>query len=401
MDPILFIVVLALAAKYGVTDAAYAVRGKPNPRAEAAKARYAAQAAKAQAQGGKSSKRRPSRSGGAFRRYLGQVWEDAWTDALTKHARKREARQSQPARPDKPRGAARVFFSGLTYDLRRKVARSWEQAWVRADEKRRTKSTRLPQDNDVVEGSVVPNATGPDPDSTDPATESDLTPGQDSTVTPRCRRCREQDADQADLFCPACRLADQAAVRQLEEAWLQAPIQRRGPCPNCGTTRLLCPDGENYGLCATCLHDQRLRPKDTPTAPQQPAPSDQHPSQTSDPTGPTPTPGTTAPTHEGNTTMSNTTVEITGLDSAIQHCAGTADNAETAAVAIEGAIAGLQAGGTEGDAISALADAQDHFSAAASALRKAEAELTRHLAVRDAYDATGRDAGTKDFVLAE
>lgn len=95
------------------------------------------------------------------------------------------------------------------------------------------------------------------------------------------------------------------------------------------------------------------------------------------------------------------TEEITGLASAIEYAGGSADNAQQAATAIEGAIGDLQAYGTSEAAVTSLTAARDAFWAAAEALRDAERVLTEYTAVREAYNATGGDAGGKAFVTTE
>lgn len=163
MDPLVFLVILAIATKYAAADTAYAVRGKPNPRYEARKARYAAQAVKAQAKVPGKHPRRP----GPARRYLAALWADAFTDAHASHMRRRDARRSRPERPDRPRGAARVYVDGLVQDTTRWVGRKWDKAWTEADEKRRANRVRPGPETVIVPGTVVPNAE-PRPATADP-----------------------------------------------------------------------------------------------------------------------------------------------------------------------------------------------------------------------------------------
>jgi len=92
--------------------------------------------------------------------------------------------------------------------------------------------------------------------------------------------------------------------------------------------------------------------------------------------------------------------EVTGLQSAIAYAQGSAAAAERAAAQDEAAIAALQAGGTTGPAVTALQASMEQHQKNAMHYRTAEAELQRHIGVKEAYHANP-DAGTKAFVTAE
>ena len=92
--------------------------------------------------------------------------------------------------------------------------------------------------------------------------------------------------------------------------------------------------------------------------------------------------------------------EITGLRSAIAYAEGSATAAERAATQDEMAIAGLQAGGTTGAAITSLEASMEGHTQNAAHYRAAAAELIQQLQVAEAYEAN-QGAGTREFVTAE
>lgn len=106
-------------------------------------------------------------------------------------------------------------------------------------------------------------------------------------------------------------------------------------------------------------------------------------------------PAASTPTKEN--TMS---AEITGLRSAIAFAEGSSTSATEAVTQTELAIANLQAGGTSGDAITALQQAMDQLTAAATAFQSAQQTLTQQLQVTEAY-AANQGAGSREFVKSE
>lgn len=100
---------------------------------------------------------------------------------------------------------------------------------------------------------------------------------------------------------------------------------------------------------------------------------------------------------EKENTMS---AEISGLRSAITFAEGSAKAAEAAAAQDEVAIAGLQAGGTTGSAITALHAAAEGHRVVAGYYNTAAVELRQHLQVAEAYE-TNQGAGSREFVKSE
>jgi len=92
--------------------------------------------------------------------------------------------------------------------------------------------------------------------------------------------------------------------------------------------------------------------------------------------------------------------EVTGLASALAHAQQMRQAYEESTVSAEQYLAGLEAGGVTGEALAAVQQAMEAQQAAAAAWGQAEATLSRHMQVKEAYDAN-RDAGTREFVTAE
>jgi hypothetical protein len=93
--------------------------------------------------------------------------------------------------------------------------------------------------------------------------------------------------------------------------------------------------------------------------------------------------------------------EVSGLQSAIDFADKLASASEESVQHLEQLGAGLQAGGTGSGTVGKFSTAGDSLSAAAAALRTAVDELRQHMSVRESYEATGNQAGDKDFVTAE
>lgn len=103
-------------------------------------------------------------------------------------------------------------------------------------------------------------------------------------------------------------------------------------------------------------------------------------------------------------TMSANTLnvgEVSGLQSAIDFADKLASASEESVQHLEQLGAGLEAGGTGSGTVGRFSTAGDSLSAAAAALRTAVNELRQHMSVRESYEATGNQAGDKDFVTAE
>lgn len=120
--------------------------------------------------------------------------------------------------------------------------------------------------------------------------------------------------------------------------------------------------------------------------------------------------GSTTENTTGNTnqkevpTMSANTLnlgEVSGLQSAIDFADKLASASEESVQHLEQLGAGLQTGGTGSGTVGRFSTAGDSLSAAAAALRTAVDELRQHMSVRESYEATGNQAGDKDFVTAE
>ena len=307
----------------GAVDLAFAVRGKPSPR------------------WGSKSRVRPD---GAASRYFRELWRDSWEDASAKHSERRARRLAPTAPTTKPRGAATVFFANRWREATAGVRRSWDGAWVRADEKRRAKTTRPRPGQQTVPGTVVPNR---DEQQDDPQDRPQDEPRPDPQTT----------QDSTDL-------TDQDGVRL---------------CPGCG--RRLATVGR---LCPSCL-DQQEDEADLRRYPPDAGP-DQDIAPPLDPT-----------TQEGTTTMTATVTEVVGLDSAIRFCEDSARAYRAQVQAIEHTQAAIVAGGVTGPAEAAFAAAMEQSNAAAASMEAAAAEFKAHKPVQEAYN-SAPGAGTREFV---
>jgi len=92
--------------------------------------------------------------------------------------------------------------------------------------------------------------------------------------------------------------------------------------------------------------------------------------------------------------------EVTGLVSALAHAQQMRKAFEESTAGAEQYLAGLEAGGVKGPALEAVQQAMEAQQAAAAAWGQAEATLSRHMQVKEAYDAN-QDAGHREFVTAE
>lgn len=92
--------------------------------------------------------------------------------------------------------------------------------------------------------------------------------------------------------------------------------------------------------------------------------------------------------------------EVTGLASALAHATEMRRAFEESAAGAEQYLASLENGGVTGEALAAVQQAMEAQTQAATAWGQAEATLSRHMQVKEAYEAN-RDAGTREFVTAE
>ena len=92
--------------------------------------------------------------------------------------------------------------------------------------------------------------------------------------------------------------------------------------------------------------------------------------------------------------------EVTGLASALAHATEMRKAHEESTAGAEQYAASLAAGGVTGEALAAVQQAMEAQQQAAAAWGQAEATLSRHMQVKEAYDAN-QDAGSKEFVTAE
>lgn len=92
--------------------------------------------------------------------------------------------------------------------------------------------------------------------------------------------------------------------------------------------------------------------------------------------------------------------EVTGLISALTHAQQMRQAYEESTVSAEQYLAGLEAGGVKGPALEAVQQAMEAQQQAAAAWAQAEATLSRHMQVKEAYEAN-QDAGHREFVTAE
>lgn len=346
-------VTLRVAGNVAV-DGFFAARGMESPRYKRAKARLWA----------------PRKPSGAASRYWSQIWEDSWTSALDRHNRKRSGR-----RPDKPRGAATVFWSRRAQEARGAVRRKWDRRWEAADEKWRSRSTRVPDGTDVVPGAVVPDApVPPEPepvlvDLPDGGTDLQFgTDPTDPTGTRSCPGCGGAIAVDGEI-CGACQYRQQQRSQYHDQ-------QQRAETPEpednyeqyLGRPPLTDPAAKSLTdlAIAELIHQQH------------------------------PLAGTT--TQEGSTTMTTMpTAEVVGLDQAISYCEASAIAHREQIVVIEQTQAALAAGDVTGPAAGHLATAQDANATAQAAMTAAATELRKQKVIQEQYDAV-QGAGTREFI---
>jgi len=319
MELLLLSIVAAWVVKNGVTDLIYsgasavcAVRGKPSPT---------------------WGRRSRVRLDGAATRYFSRLWADSWEDALARHNERRVARPASTPRPDRPRGAATQFFAGLFQDQRRAMRRSWDGAWVRADEKRRERSSRPRPGQVTVPGTVVPNR---DEDGPRPEDEPQDEP-QDGPTT-------VQDED------------DRTVPPAEDDDTVPAPTDQQ--------------DGDQ-------------------SVPDNPPDSDPD-NQTSSPLATTTQEGPTTMT----TTIP--TGEVAGLESGITFSETSAQAYTEMVHRIEQTLAALDGFDVGGPARAAATSAMEQSGAAAESMRTFAEELKKHRIIAEAID-TVQGAGTREF----
>ncbi|HEY3559680.1 MAG TPA: hypothetical protein VGL05_19560 [Kribbella sp.] len=339
------------AAGNAAVDVAFAVRGKESPRLKNAKARS-------------WTPRRPS--GPAFR-YFSQLWTDSWEQRLAKHNSK-----VADGRPEKPRGAARVFWSGVGQDARRAGRRYWDQGWTRLDEKRRSRSARVPDGTDVVPGEVVPEPpvpAEPEPvlrDQPDGSTDLQFgTDPTDPTGTTACRDCGGRLVVDGEI-CAACQYRQKLRneYHEQQDSADDQPDQLR----------------DDINLFTTPTIDSlRHRTENY---------FEQHPEERPLP----------HPTQEGTPTMTAMpTTEVVGLDQAISYCDASAVAHREQIVVIERTMAALDMGDVSGPAAGYLAQAMEANATCQTAMENASAELAKQKAIQEQYDAV-QGAGTREFI---
>lgn len=325
MEILIVAMIMTVVVKRGVEDVWHTARGGTPPRLAAAKAR---------------------RQSGAAGRYWGQLWDDTWSDLLTKHNDRRS-----PAASSRPRGAARVFLSNL-----------WRDGWVAAERRRSSKATRPRPGQQTVPGTVVPNAQDGDEDR--PQDGDGTVP----TSVPDEDRDGTGTEDGTDL------------------TFGDDPTDPTGvsSCPECGGTVLV--DGT---ICLSCRDRQEQR-------------NQHHEDQSGPDSGPdndiTPpaTPTTEGPTM---TTTMPTGTEVTSLNKAIDYSESTAHVALEMVNSIDFTIASLAAGGVTGIAIAEFTSAKDSFRSVAAAFERAAVEFKAQKAIQEAYNANP-GAGSKEFIMS-
>lgn len=95
------------------------------------------------------------------------------------------------------------------------------------------------------------------------------------------------------------------------------------------------------------------------------------------------------------------TGEATGLRSAIAYAEAIANECGAADDQIELLSVSLADGGTGKETIANFTAAREPLMLAAGQLREAAAELAKQLAVTEAFEATGNQAGEKAFVTGD
>jgi hypothetical protein len=123
----------------------------------------------------------------------------------------------------------------------------------------------------------------------------------------------------------------------------------------------------------------------------------------SDPSAPTtrpvtmPAPTITAPQINGMESDMSASGETTGLSSALAYTSAMATSSGEGANSVETSLASLTSGEVGGETLTHLTSAQEHLAAAQAAFNAANAALTQHQNVQEAY-AANPDAGNKQFM---
>lgn len=316
------------------------------------------------------------------------VWKARGEDPPS--VRREQARRERRAERASDPGPGRRFWGNV-----------WADAVASAEERR---ARWAEQDVAAAEDEayVINERLDAAGDTGGPAEPAEPAPVVHDQVVWSCRGCGTRMCnagtdpyERGEELCRACRALEENAAAPRRCHFCHYSFPTTGLWPTRTT------DGRTVGACPDCWHDQHAhrpdpaaadsgdQPEPSPAA--DPEPGDAEIIQFADWQRPA-----TGSTEKEN----DMSAEITGLQSAIAYAEGSAAAAERAAAQDEMAIAGLQAGGTTGVAITSFQASMEGHTQNAAHYRAAAAELTRQLQVKEAYEAN-QGAGEKTFVTSE
>ncbi|REF00339.1 hypothetical protein DFJ69_5871 [Thermomonospora umbrina] len=291
---------------------------------------------------------------------------------------RRQAREERAARRrEKGDGPLKRFFAG---ELEQAVADAGEKR-ERARAKKRAARREAWELEDAEEAARRENRARPTPQVEPPPAPTGNSSGDDGVIIP-CGDCGAgmDPADvagytpTADPLCRACRTRPTAPPPVPQPS----PASRPAPSPDpqhAAAPNVPAPVGD----------PDTTRPEPAPAA------------VVIDISKWRPRAAMPEPIKEADVSVSG---ETPNLSAALAYTNTMASECMQGAASVETSIASLQAGGVSGPALSALAQAQEALTQAMTAFNAANAALTRHVSVSDAY-AANHDAGDKQFVTQD
>lgn len=312
---------------------------------------------------------------GAASRFFADAWEDAWEDAQEKrtraHAKKREQRRE---------GWAERDAIDALEDEAWKANEEHDRARADRDERRRKAWKSIPDHCEKCRRNI-----GKD-DLTIATVNGDL--------LWVCRDCASPSSADGPLPDPVVH-DDSPYVPGSGGADSEQPpphlvdYAKNTKCRDCGGTVQVEKDPENPGqwIVRTTHTDENC-------------------AQNPDRPGGTVTPinAWRKPTASDNNTPEETDLSVNGettnLNAALTYTSGMADSHDQAVASNEMSIAAMTSRGVTGETISLMTQAQELEQQLAGVYRQANAALSRHIQVQEAYHAN-QDAGDKQFVTQD
>lgn len=360
MDPILLCIVVGLWVTHLVQEAPYAIRGKTSPRAQLRIQKAANKAAGHSGGGSRPPWEGTSRHAG--RDFWANLWHDSWDGAHATRTRIRTKRAEKIAAGTHWRQKAGLGLRVGGKAAGRAIAKAGKVGGV-----------------GIAAGAVGATRLGA------AGVRRLHSANENGDAAPT--GARVLDPAETGRYLPATNQT--AAVQESGLGWPQASAQDR-PAPMAVPHRT--PDQEQPAARWPGPVDLEAFEADLASADPQPALD----ADLRDADGDT---EELTPTERNTPAMTSTPVsgEITDINAAIAFANTMKAETEKLSVEVETSAASLQSHEVSGRPIELLGSAQELASSLASAFGELEAELTRHLAIAEAYASVGNDAGSKEF----